>query len=109
MFASSTTHPSIRKLKKEYTMSKKTLLGIATATVVVLAIASNGAEAAIKLPSPVICNVIPWQQFVNSVDLMICDTAENIIEPNLWIDAVELGGLNQLSFSLSAPQLPAPA
>jgi hypothetical protein len=35
-------------------MSKKTLLGIATATVVVLAIASNGAEAAKTTPSPIV-------------------------------------------------------
>ncbi len=39
--------------------------------------------------------VIPRQQFVNPVDLVICNTAENIYEPSLRINAVKFGSLNQ--------------
>jgi hypothetical protein len=45
--------------------------------------------------SYLLCKVIPGQQFINPVDLVICDTAENISEPSLWINAVELGSFNQ--------------
>ena len=39
--------------------------------------------------------IIPWEQLINPVDLVVCDAAEGIGEPGLRIDAVELGGLNQ--------------
>jgi len=41
--------------------------------------------------------MIPWQQLINLVDLMICDAAEGegVGEPCLRIDTVELGGYDQ--------------
>lgn len=39
--------------------------------------------------------IIPAQQFVNSVDLVICDTAEGIGEPGLRFNVIELGCFNQ--------------
>jgi hypothetical protein len=39
--------------------------------------------------------IIPRQQFINPVDLVVCDAAEGIAEPCLWVDAVEFGGRNQ--------------
>jgi hypothetical protein len=42
-----------------------------------------------------ICKVVPRQKLVNAINLVICDTTENISEPSLRVDAVELGGFNQ--------------
>ena len=39
--------------------------------------------------------MVPWQQLINPVDLMICDAAEGVGDPCLRIDTVELGGFNQ--------------
>ena len=40
-------------------------------------------------------SVTPGQQFVEPCDFVIGDTAKDIGEPGLWIDAVELGCLDQ--------------
>jgi hypothetical protein len=37
---------------------------------------------------------VPRQEFVQPVDLVIMDTVENVGETGLWIDAVQLGGLD---------------
>lgn len=39
--------------------------------------------------------MVPWQQLINPVDLMICDAAEGVGEQCLRIGTVELGGFNQ--------------
>jgi hypothetical protein len=39
--------------------------------------------------------IIPWEQVIDPVDLVVCDAAQGIGEPGLWIDVVQLGGLNQ--------------
>jgi hypothetical protein len=39
--------------------------------------------------------IVPWQEFINPVDLMVSDPFQNPCEPCLCIDAIELGGLNQ--------------
>jgi hypothetical protein len=39
--------------------------------------------------------IIPWEQLINPVDFVVGDPAEGIGKPSLWIDTVELCGLNQ--------------
>jgi hypothetical protein len=39
--------------------------------------------------------IVPRQEFINPVDLVIRTTAEGIGDPCLRIDTVELGGFNQ--------------
>ena len=38
---------------------------------------------------------MPGEHFVDAGDFVVGDTAENIGEPGLRIDAIELGGLDQ--------------
>jgi len=38
---------------------------------------------------------MPREQFVDLVDLVVRDAGQGVGEPSLWIDAVELGGLDQ--------------
>ncbi len=38
---------------------------------------------------------LPWQEFMDSVDLMIRDSSEDPSEPSLGIDLVELGGFDE--------------
>jgi len=40
-------------------------------------------------------SVTPRHEFVELCDLVVGDPSENIRQPCLWIDAVELGGLDQ--------------
>ncbi len=40
-------------------------------------------------------SVTPRHEFIQLCDLVVGDAAENVGQPGLWIDAVELGGLNQ--------------
>ena len=40
-------------------------------------------------------SVTPGQQFIDAGDLVIGDAAQNICEPALWVNAVQLGCLNQ--------------
>jgi hypothetical protein len=39
--------------------------------------------------------IVPRQEFINPVDLVISTTAEGIGDPCLRIDTIELGGFNQ--------------
>jgi hypothetical protein len=39
--------------------------------------------------------IIPWEQLINPVDLVVSDAAQGIGEPGLRIDAVQLRGFNQ--------------
>ncbi len=41
------------------------------------------------------CSVTPGQEFVDPIDLVIGNAAEDGGEPGLGVDAVELGGLDQ--------------
>ena len=52
-------------------------------------------ESPCRLQAPLSSLIVPWQKFINPVDLMICDAAEGVGEPCLRIDTVELGGFNQ--------------
>ena len=38
---------------------------------------------------------VPWQQFVDPVDRMLCDARKDIGQPGLRIDIVKTGGLDQ--------------
>lgn len=38
---------------------------------------------------------MPGQQFIDAGDLVIGDAAQNICEPALWIDAIQLGCFDQ--------------
>tara|TARA_R110002124_G_scaffold66612_4_gene181273 strand:+ start:8567 stop:8788 length:222 start_codon:yes stop_codon:yes gene_type:complete len=40
-------------------------------------------------------SVTPGEKFVDTGDLVVSDAAEDSDEPSLWIDAIELGSLNQ--------------
>ena len=40
-------------------------------------------------------SVTPWEQFVVTGDLVVSEAAEDIREPGLRVDVVELGGLDQ--------------
>lgn len=37
---------------------------------------------------------VPWQQFINPVDLVIVYAVENVGKVSLWIDGVQLGGFD---------------
>ena len=39
-------------------------------------------------------NISPGKQFVDSMDFVVGNAAEDIGQPRLWIDAIELGRLN---------------
>ena len=40
-----------------------------------------------------ICNPIPRQKFIDTIDGMIGDASHDVTKPCLGVDAVELGGL----------------
>jgi hypothetical protein len=42
-----------------------------------------------------ILSVTPGHEFIKTSDLVLCDATENICEPGLRINAVQLGGFDQ--------------
>ncbi len=40
-------------------------------------------------------SILPWEEFIDPVDLVVGDATENIGQPSLGIDGVEFSRLNQ--------------
>jgi hypothetical protein len=46
-------------------------------------------------PNSASLSIPPWQQLVEPVDLVVGNATENISQPCLWINTVELGRFDQ--------------